>query len=284
MSAEHDHHPESLGVDRLSLQELRASREAWWTERFTELVWSHIGRDVQDRWLEVGCGTGILSKRLRDRLDAKSVLVGTDLDPLRVKWAHQAVTFGEVHPSSTYCVADGRRLPFADGSYSLSISILTLQHVPDPEVVLGEMKRVTRPGGSVVCVEPDNVTQRICLPRPQPTLDDALLAFWRRVGRRHLPADMAVGPSLPGLFKRRGLGDVTIEGYLITRTSWSGTRDFFEHASTHFESLSKKYQITDSPEMHNLRAVLKDVEETFRGSSPFYSLWTVPLFLVKGRA
>ena len=44
-------------------------------------------------------------------------------------------------------VADGARLPFADATFDMIESDAVLEHVPDPAVVIGELRRVLRPGG-----------------------------------------------------------------------------------------------------------------------------------------
>lgn len=51
-------------------------------------------------------------------------------------------------PVVTY---DGNRMPFPDGSFDVSLLVTMLHHVPDPEKVLAEAKRVTR--GAVIVVE-----------------------------------------------------------------------------------------------------------------------------------
>ncbi|MDD5556403.1 MAG: class I SAM-dependent methyltransferase [bacterium] len=45
--------------------------------------------------------------------------------------------------------ADIRRRPFRDGAFDLVCSFKVLAHVPDPRRAVGEMARVTRPGGLV---------------------------------------------------------------------------------------------------------------------------------------
>ncbi len=51
-------------------------------------------------------------------------------------------------------VADLTRLPFAAESFDAGLSVVTLEHVRDPGLVLGEMARVLRPGGRVLLVAP----------------------------------------------------------------------------------------------------------------------------------
>jgi SAM-dependent methyltransferase len=46
--------------------------------------------------------------------------------------------------------ASGLRLPLADASLDLAYSSNVLEHVPDPEAMVREMLRVTKPGGTVL--------------------------------------------------------------------------------------------------------------------------------------
>ena len=53
--------------------------------------------------------------------------------------------------------ADAGRLPILDGSIDFLISLELLEHVPEPAVVLREMARVLKPGGTVVISVPSAV-------------------------------------------------------------------------------------------------------------------------------
>lgn len=55
-------------------------------------------------------------------------------------------------------VADMRRLPFADGEFASVLAVHSLEHVPDPERVLAEARRVLAPGGVAVFVTPNRLT------------------------------------------------------------------------------------------------------------------------------
>jgi ubiquinone/menaquinone biosynthesis C-methylase UbiE len=93
------------------------------------------GREV----LEVGCGTGLILKRLEGA--AKS-LTGLDISRGMLAEARQrgfAVTEGSATD-----------LPFEDESFDLAFSFKVLAHVPDIRRALAEMARVVRPGGIVV--------------------------------------------------------------------------------------------------------------------------------------
>lgn len=81
------------------------------------------------RGLEVGSGGGVLQHALER-------YVGVDL-------AASAARF----VSQPFCAASAMQLPFADNVFDITWSIWTLEHVIEPEAMLGEMVRVTKPGG-----------------------------------------------------------------------------------------------------------------------------------------
>jgi ubiquinone/menaquinone biosynthesis C-methylase UbiE len=93
------------------------------------------GREV----LEVGCGTGLILKRLAG---VARRLTGLDLSRGMLAEARRR-GFPVTEGSAT-------DLPFADGSFDLAFSFKVLPHVPDIRRALAEMARVVRPGGYVV--------------------------------------------------------------------------------------------------------------------------------------
>lgn len=68
--------------------------------------------------------------------------------------AWRKLTAGEPRP--VFEVADGRALPFEDGSFDHAYSVSVLEHIPEPgdEQALRELARVTKPGGRVVVTLP----------------------------------------------------------------------------------------------------------------------------------
>jgi len=68
--------------------------------------------------------------------------------------AWRKLTGGE--PRLTFEVADGRSLPYEDGSFDHAYSVSVLEHIPEPgdEQALRELARVVKPGGRVVVTLP----------------------------------------------------------------------------------------------------------------------------------
>ena len=78
-------------VDRLSVQELRESREAWWSTEFDDFLWSALVEVSIGPVLDVGCGTGTLAQRLMPRLPPGTKCVGVDVDVSRLVAASRGI-------------------------------------------------------------------------------------------------------------------------------------------------------------------------------------------------
>jgi SAM-dependent methyltransferase len=94
------------------------------------------------RVLDLGCGVGHSFRLLAPR-----ETVGVDLEPAALAGQER-----ETH------LADMRELPFADGSFGSVLAVQSLEHVPDPERVLAEARRVLAPGGVAVFVTPNRLS------------------------------------------------------------------------------------------------------------------------------
>lgn len=99
------------------------------------------------RVLEIGCGPGRLSIRLAREhgLD----VTGLDLDPAMIERARSNADGSLIangrRPS--FLVGDVASLSFADASFDLVVSTLSMHHWADPSAALTEIGRVLRPAG-----------------------------------------------------------------------------------------------------------------------------------------
>ena len=116
-----------------------------WSRRLAPLLIEFGGVADGDRVLDVGCGTGSLSHALPE---AANVAAVTGIDQAEVSLDFARVRTGD--PRFSFRHADARALPFADASFDRAFSMLVLQFIPDVERAVTEMRRVVRPGGTVV--------------------------------------------------------------------------------------------------------------------------------------
>lgn len=95
--------------------------------------------------LELACGTGILTRRLRDRLPPGVRFVATDLNEAMMAYAAQKFRLGE---AVEWKQADASDLPFADQSFNAVVCQFGLMFVPDKEKAICEAYRVLKSGGT----------------------------------------------------------------------------------------------------------------------------------------
>jgi 2-polyprenyl-3-methyl-5-hydroxy-6-metoxy-1,4-benzoquinol methylase len=88
--------------------------------------------------IDVGCGEGVLTEKWAARIPTGRV-VGVDLDDprLRQEWERRS------RPNLEFRAALGNDLPYGDGEFEAAAAMEVLEHVPDPDAVLGEMARVS---------------------------------------------------------------------------------------------------------------------------------------------
>jgi ubiquinone/menaquinone biosynthesis C-methylase UbiE len=100
--------------------------------------------------IDVGCGTGRALPPLRHAVGPAGAVIAVDLTPEMLSRAHPA----SLEASAALVLADARSLPFADSSADAIFAAGLINHLPDTEAGLGELARVTRPGGLLVVFHP----------------------------------------------------------------------------------------------------------------------------------
>ncbi len=192
-------------VDVLTAPTLKHLRERWWDDSFTAFVKDTVQPKAGRRILDVGCGTGTAEVKLSRLHLTQVTLVAVDLLPDRAREALAAARSHNIRAS--FAAADAGALPFSDASFDSAFCVAVLQHIGDVPGAVRELARVTRPGGRIVAVEPDNAARYFYSSSSVGMRAYELAGqFFASVARdRGDTSDPAVGPQLPTLFARSGI-------------------------------------------------------------------------------
>ena len=114
-----------------------------------------------DQILDLGCGTGVLTRRIADQLDAPSggVSVGIDAAAKMIRVARKK----RASPTCRFEVAAAENLPFENASFDAVVSSLFFHHVPLDlkEKAFAEAWRVLRAPGKLIVADMHTPTTRM---------------------------------------------------------------------------------------------------------------------------
>jgi ubiquinone/menaquinone biosynthesis C-methylase UbiE len=161
------------------------------------------------RVLDVGCGTGVVTRDVARRVGARGTVVGVDPSSALLAVARRRARLEESGARPSFRQGDGLALPFASASFDVALAVTVLLHVPGSDRVLGEMARVTRPGGRVAVLDQDFGTFALDVP------DRALT---RRIVDGHAErfyAEPWSGRTLARRLRRAGLARVRSRVFVV---------------------------------------------------------------------
>lgn len=151
-----------------------------------------------ERLLDAGCGVGEIARQLGARVGPHGSVDAVDHSVQAVSVARSRHDGGPV----TYGVGDILKLEFPDGHFDGVRAERVLQHLSDPDGAIGELARVTRPGGRVCVIDTDWTSwtcdgfdhlDEVVAALPLPNSPDA----GRRVRSRMLRAGLREVTTLP---------------------------------------------------------------------------------------
>ena len=185
---------------------------------------------ARGRLLDVGTGTGDIAYEAKRRHHDAEV-IGCDftfemMAVGRQKRAKRSFRLPGADRTDRveFVQGDGLRLPFADGYFDAVTSGFLLRNVTDVDICLAEQRRVTKPGGRIVCLETSP---------PPPTFMAPFLRFYMLKVIPVVGQLFSTGSGTPGMFSPRvirltGIYRKALSPFCspkIWRGTWSG-QDF----------------------------------------------------------
>jgi ubiquinone/menaquinone biosynthesis C-methylase UbiE len=177
---------------------------------------AEIDLPKEAKLLEIGCGTGAVTRFLAD-LPQVSQALGIDPSPVFIAKARELA--GRIQ-NLTFQEADGRSLPCEDRSFDVVLFYTSLCHIPKPEEAVAEALRVLRPGGWLAIFDGDYATTSVGIGNFDPLqccADAAMdgLVYDRWLMRR-LPAMLRAGGCEPVQSRSYGYTSLPDPSYMFT--------------------------------------------------------------------
>lgn len=165
-----------------------------------------------DRILDAGCGAGDDVRMLAERVAPDGTIVGIDTSESLIEEARERAGDTE---TVEFRVGDIMELPFEDGAFDACRADRVLQHLPDPNGALAELRRVARPGGRIAVDDPDWGTCIVTAPDADPDIT-AMVTDCRWADA----VNPTIGRRLYGLARDVGLADLEIDPATIVLTDF----------------------------------------------------------------
>lgn len=121
---------------------------------FREETLRHAKLKPGEHFLDVGCGTGVLTRLAAGIVGSSGLAVGIDPAPRMIAVARKNAAGSS---QAEFRLAAIERLPLESGSFDVAVASLMLHHLP-PDLKrdgLREVYRVLKPGGRLIVVDLD---------------------------------------------------------------------------------------------------------------------------------
>jgi ubiquinone/menaquinone biosynthesis C-methylase UbiE len=222
---------------------LRRSREQFWDPDFLPVLFRFLDIRPRRRILDVACGLGYLARLLEQQTSAAEEIVGIDIDPDLLRSARKISR--ENGSRVKYQRMDAAAMRFPDRRFDLTAAMTLFVNVFEPAAIIGEMVRVTAPGGAVAAIEPVYQTDGRNDFMPGYTETEyrfmtEMLSRKRRKASFVRGSKKYVGPRMPHLFAEAGLTDIDAKsfGYAhLQKWTDKGFRQYLEFLQNRLDDI-----------------------------------------------
>ncbi len=253
-------------------------REYMWREDTIQMLAKWLGLKQGMIAVDVGCGLGYLGRAYWKYFGKGGLYCGLDLSDRLVRAASRLAEEWAIDGAAMFSVADAYAIPLDDNYADMTMCQTLLMHLKSPERALKEMIRVTKPGGVVMCKEPDNLSAELgarysSVSTPdikEQLLDNKTLLIWAE-GRKKLgKGDYGIGIKVPKMMADLGLARIDIRA-----------NDKVHFLLPPYESPRQKFELEKMKERVNEEEIPRDEGQEYKeyflaggGSlSAYYRYW-----------
>ena len=159
--------------------------------------------------LDLGCGPGSDLPALIEEVGESGHVFGVDSSVAMISYAREQIRCSNI--SADLRVADANDLPFQADMFDACRADRVFQHLKDPQRALHELLRVTKSGGRIVVVDPDQDTLIIAVNAGHIT--EVIRDF-----RREHTTNPTIAHTIGSLFAELGAKSISVEGHTMVLT------------------------------------------------------------------
>jgi SAM-dependent methyltransferase len=199
---------------------LGPAREYWWNDDYLELLAQRLHLRYTGTLVDIGCGKGMMGFMFSKHMPAGAQVYGVDFEPEYIEEAKQKAQSVYLHNDIRYDfrVGNASNIPLPDNLADLTLCQTLLIHVKDPRQVINEMMRITKPGGWVLALEPNNLVPNLMFDRygetdfdVESTLEVLEIKLRIEKGKKRLGEGFnSLGDVIPDLFLKAGLENIKV--------------------------------------------------------------------------
>ncbi len=199
---------------------LNDAREYWWNEDYLALLADRLDIIDCESLADIGCGKGMMAFKFAPYLPPGAAVFGIDQDPKYIRAARRSAQKQGALSSLSFefSIGSAYDLPYDDQQMDITLCQTLLIHLEHPLEAIREMQRITKPGGWILALEPNNLVQHLMFDRYQETnyhvqdlLDMMEIRLRIEKGKKALREGFSsLGDVLPDLFYKAGLSDIHV--------------------------------------------------------------------------
>jgi tocopherol O-methyltransferase len=223
-----------------------------------------VGLRSGERVLDAGCGFGSSAARLAREVGAE--VVGVDLVPSQIYYAHRLARRRGLSHLLSFELANFTATPFTDGSFDVVWAVESVCHTPDKIGFLAEARRLLEPGGRLV------VADLFRTARPCEPAGEELLRRWHAGWA--IP-DLATVEEFETAAREAGFGEVRRED--VTANVYPSLARIHHRALAVYPvvSLARRIGLPAGPLLARLRSDVDQFRALGRG------LWSYSIFTAR---
>jgi SAM-dependent methyltransferase len=225
----------------------------------------HLALMGTEAILDIGCGTGVAARTIARRPDARGPVTAIDISAHLVEAGRRYAATEGLAGRIDFRTGDAHGLGLPESGFDVVVMHTLISHVADPASVLGEGRRLLRPGGRLVVFDGDYASLTFATDAP-----DGGEATDRAV-QRGLIAQPRVMRAMPRLLARTGFALEWSHPYVLAEIGHRA--DYFGGFCTAFRVLLPKAGAMSVAEADAFVGELERdmAEDQFFGSCNYYA-------------